>query len=274
VGRYVAGQLNVWVVNAKTGAMRRITDCQPTSSTCGAARFLFQLQWSHDGRKIFFIRTGDNAGAAASLGTVHPDGSDQIELQIPTDPTNVTAQWSPDGRELAVNAANGVFIVDAAGTVRELRNLPDPQGIAWSPDGRELAVANATGICTVDADGKDLTRLAADRGRPPASGAFAPAWSPNGKELANAGWPGRAGVEGIWTINADGSDRRLIYKKTIPLLHGAILATVPIWSRDGSHLAFSSNDGMYVVNADGTHLHRIGQGSFGAFAWQPNPSTR
>jgi Tol biopolymer transport system component len=91
--------------------------------------------------------------------------------------------------------------------------------------------------------------------------------------LAYAGWSGRAaGVEGIWTINADGSDRRLVYK-TNPPASGAILATVPIWSPDGSQLAFSSHDGTYVANADATHLHRIGKGSFGALAWQPNPST-
>jgi Tol biopolymer transport system component len=269
VGRYVAGQLNVWVVNAKTGTMRRITHCQLPSATCGAARFLSELQWSPDGRKIFFIWSADNVGAAASLGTVRPDGSDQTELRIPLDPTTPTAQWSPDGRELAVNAANGVYIIDAAGIVRELTKLPDPQGIAWSPDGRKVAVANAIGIYTVDADGKDHTRLAAR-----APGVFALAWAPSGKELAYAGSPGPVEVEGIWTINADGSDRRLIYKKTIPPLHGAILATVPIWSPDGSQLAFSSNDGMYLANADGTHLHRIGQGYFGAFAWQPIPSTR
>jgi hypothetical protein len=80
-------------------------------------------------------------------------------------------------------------------------------------------------------------------------------------------------VEAIWTTNADGSDTRVIFKKTIPMLDGAVSATVPIWSPDGSQLAFSSNDGTYVANADGAHLHRIGQGSFGAFAWQPNPST-
>jgi Tol biopolymer transport system component len=274
VGRYLSGQSNVWVVNAKTGAMRRITDCRPTSPTCGAADSPFELEWSPDGRRIFFIRTGGNS-FVSSLATVRPDGSEQTELQIPTQANTATAQWSPDGRELAVNGANGVYIVDAAGTVRKLTKLANPEGFfAWSPDGRRLAVADATGIYAVDADGKALTRLAAGRGTPLASGVFNLAWSPNGKQLAYGGFTGRAGVEGIWTINADGSDRRLIYKKIIPLIHGAILATVPIWSPDGSQLAFSPNDGMYVVNADGTHLHRIGQGSFVAFAWQPIPSTR
>jgi Tol biopolymer transport system component len=273
VGRYLAGQMNVWVVDATSGAMRRITGCRLPSATCGAARDLFQLEWSPDGRKIFFIRTPDNVGGVSSLGTVRPDGSDQTELHIPLAPTYPTAQWSPDGRELAVNGANGVYVVDAAGTVRRLTKLPDPQGIAWSPGGRELAVDYATGIYTVDADGKAVTRLAAGRGTPPASGVFALAWSPNGKQLAYGGSTGPVNVEAIWTTNADGSDTRVIFKKTIPMLDGAVSATVPIWSPDGSQLAFSSNDGTYIANADGTHLHRIGQGSFGAFAWQPNPST-
>ena len=254
VGRYGAGQVNVWVVSAKTGAMRRITDCQPTS-TCGAAGFVFafQMEWSPDGRTIFFIRDSDHQGSIAdALFTVRPDGSDLTELKVP-DPG--IAYWSPDGRELAVNAANGVYIVDAAGTVRELTKLRGAGGIAWSPDSRDLAIAAAGGIYTINADGKRLTHLA-DR----ASG---PAWSPNGKQLAYDGSVPK-GVHGIWTINADGSGRRLIYKTR---------ATVPMWSPNGSQLAFSSKEGTYVVNANGNDLHRIGQPSFGALAWQPMPST-
>jgi Tol biopolymer transport system component len=259
VGRNVAGQVNVWVVNAETGAMRQITDC-PTTSRCGAAVSLFQLQWSPDGQEIVFSRF-----PGGSLGMVRPDGSDLTELKIP-DPG--LAQWSPDGHELAVIAANGVYIVDAAGTVRELAKLPDPQGIAWSPDGRELAVASATtGVYTVHADGKALTHL--DAG----AISFGPAcaWSRDGKELAYGGLTAQY-REAIWTINADGSDRRLIYQG-IPL-RGASLPTGPVWLPDGRQLAFSSNAGTYVANADGTHLHRIGKGSGGAIAWQPIPSPR
>jgi Tol biopolymer transport system component len=259
VGRNVAGQVNVWVVNAETGAMRRITDC-PTTSRCGGAVSLLQLQWSPDGQEIVFSRF-----PGGSLGIVRPDGSDLTELRIPRPGL---ARWSPDGRELAVIAANGVYIVNAAGTVRELAKLPDPQGVEWSPDGRELAVADATaGIYTVHADGKALTRLDAS------ASSFGPvsAWSPNGKELAYGGWTGQYG-EAIWTIHADGSDRRLIYRNMPGI--GVSLPTGPVWSPDGRQLAFSSNDGTYVANADGTDLHRIGNGSGGAIAWQRIPSTR
>ena len=292
VGRYVAGGLNVWVVDATSGAMRRITSCPPHSlgkvgpysATCGDAGDVYasELQWSPDGRRIFFIRWGVPTGGVfpvPSLGTVRPDGSDQTELKIPG---AETAQWSPDGRELAVVAFNGVYIVDAAGTVRELAKAPPGlQGIAWSPNGRELAIATAGGIYTIDADGKALTRLAAPAAPDGDHQLFlsAAAWSPNGKELAYGSSTGprcpcihARHVEGVWTINADGSDGRLIYK-TIPLLNGSVV-NAPLWSPDGSQFAFSSYDGIYVANADGSHLHRIDRGPWPAFAWQPNPSTR
>jgi WD40 repeat protein len=265
VGRYLAGQINVWVVNATTGAMRQITDC-PQAGACNhnpSDGFTFPMQWSPDGQEIFFIRPGKK-GKGALLGTVRPDGSDQTELKIPGPET---AYWSPDGRQLAVDAANGIYIADAAGTVTKLPKLPEQGTIAWSPDSRELAVAvggdfhaTATGIYTIDTDGKALTRLAADR-------ALVPAWSPDGKQLAYSGWPGREGVMGIWTINADGSDRRLIYKNR-PYLGG--VDSGPSWSPDGRQLAFSYGLTTYVLNADGTGLHRIGPPS-GLFAWQPAP---
>ena len=96
VGRYLAGQVNVWVVNAKTGAMRRITGC-PNGATCAVGRplgpgepfgytFLLQsspngqmLQWSPNGEKIFFIRFGGSSGAgcAAWRGPPRRLGSDR-----------------------------------------------------------------------------------------------------------------------------------------------------------------------------------------------------
>lgn len=287
VWRYLAGRLNVWVVNAKTGAMRPITDFQCTNGLpfCGKPGlellWIFQLQWSPNGQRISFIYAGSKGTVVTSghrrivfhgsdlttIGTVRPDGSDLTELNNILSPG--AAQWSPDGRELAVTNGYSVYIVHADRTVTTLPKSPYQASvypsIAWSPDGRELAIApQYGGIYTVDADGKHLTRLAA-------GSVWAPAWSPDGTKLAYAATPGGVGRE-LWTINAAGSDRRLIYTTSAEI--GVSPGSVPAWSPDGRQLAFSSIAGMYVVNANGSDLHRIGQGSRGAFAWQPVPSTR
>jgi Tol biopolymer transport system component len=284
--------MNVWVVNATTGAMRRITDCPsgPTA-TCGPpAKFVevpwFQLQWSPNGQKIFFIRWGVPQGGeepVPSLGTVRADGSDQWELPVPRSESPsapwlpVAAQWSPDGRELAVDTDNGVWIVDAAGTVTRLTSVSALGGSAWSPDGRQLAIVAPDGTYTIDADGKTLTRLPVPAERGPAAQATstpslsAAPWSPNGKQVAGSTTNARQ-VEWVWTINADGSNRRLIYK-TFPLVNGGVI-NAPLWSPDGKQFAFSSDDGIYVANANGSDVHRIGQGSRPPLAWQPIPSTR
>jgi hypothetical protein len=46
----------------------------------------------------------------------------------------------------------------------------------------------------------------------------------------------------------------------------------PIWSPDGTWIAFSSDDGMYVVPADGTAPERRVAPMKGAFRWAPDSS--
>lgn len=226
VGRYVGGPvggLNVWVVNAKTGAMRQITHCQ-SEPACRTADYLdySDVQWSPNGQKILFTRLGRN-GVGSSVYTVRPDGSDLTEL-------------------------------------KKLRDTIDPQ---WSPNGHEIAVTGR-GIEIANADGKDLTHLTA--------GVFA-AWSPDGtklvymaptrrRRLENLWFPG----EGVWTINMNGSERRLLYANPPVIASGA--GYRPIWSPDGRQITFSSQQSTYVINADSSDLHRIGPAN-AYLAWQP-----
>ena len=170
VARYAGprgdGTANLWVVNARNGAMRQVTHCQ-SEPVCRTAGYLayFDPEWSPTGQAILFTRIGKN-GEGRFVYMVRPDGSDL------TEPKNLRnragAQWSPNGHEIVTG-------------------------------GRHIGITNA--------DGKDLTRLSP-------VGVF-PAWSPDGRKLVYEGPTQRRRVrmdgswvpgDGIWTINANGSD--------------------------------------------------------------------
>jgi Tol biopolymer transport system component len=142
---------------------------------------------------------------------------------------DVDAQWSPDGKSLAFT-----------------RLPPHPQGPtgAW--------------IWIVGVDGTGLRRLV--------EGVDA-RWAPDGRRLvyakANAGRPGD-----LFVVDADGSDSHL-------LLSTADSKSPAAWSRDGRRILFtrygrtnSRDAAIFVVNADGTGVRRLGRGI--AATWSPD----
>ena len=79
-------------------------------------------------------------------------------------------------------------------------------------------VASGGDIYTVNTDGSNLTRL---------TDGMDPSWSPDGRQITFSRW---RSPWGIYTINADGSDERLLLSSNV--------ARTPIWSPDGSQIAF------------------------------------
>ena len=72
----------------------------------------------------------------------------------------------------------------------------------------------------------------------------------------------------IWVMNADGSDQH-------PVTNNAVPDGDPVWSPDGSRIAFTSRrDGdtdVYVMDEDGTDVQRLtqGMGDFEVGDWSP-----
>ena len=100
-------------------------------------------------------------------------------------------------------------------------------GPAISPDGRTIAFMRTdeigSSVYTIGIDGADLTRLTQAQ-------ALDPTWSPDGSQIAFAG--GAFGPYGIWIMNADGTDPRLIPgTDELDVAH-------PTWSPDGTMIAF------------------------------------
>jgi len=106
---------------------------------------------------------------------------------------------------------------------------------SWSPDGTRLvyehrSTAGSTDwtVHTRNADGSNDVMLIAGA---------QPAWSPDGSMIAYVD-------NGIWIMNADGSNPRRLYHVDPGTLHSALY---PTWSPDGSRIAYLGGAGAIAV---------------------------
>jgi Tol biopolymer transport system component len=196
----VTGQAqHLWLVNVKTGTLRRLTDCSSGDACADES-----AEWSPGGQAIVFSRSAK--GRATSIYTVRPDGTYLTLIAAVAGAQG--PQWSPDGRKITFQANNGIYTVNADGT--RLTHIaaagPLAKAPSWSPDGTKLLYqtsklnADAVGIAqlwTINANGSDNRRVY--QGLSAGGGWPLSVWSPDGKQIAEAT------DDGILSMNADGT---------------------------------------------------------------------
>lgn len=202
------------------------------------------------------------------------------------------AEWSPDGTRIVyrdstrgINVDDEIYVMNADGSGKtNLTNNPaNDWGPTWSPDGTQIAF-------NTDRDGPTMSMYIMDA----TDGTIIrrvgeifmeyPDWSPDStKFVCMCRERGSSNYE-IYTFNIDGSEMTQL---TDSPGHDAW----PVWSPDGSMIAFSSvrDDCMYssaddcgsdeepgdfytiwVMNADGSGLTRLSR-EIGQFpAWSPD----
>jgi Tol biopolymer transport system component len=167
---------------------------------------------------------------------------------------------------IAAANENGIHLFAEDGTL--VRVVPGTKGLAepkWSPDGKLLAASNAYGVVTLRRDGSGLERVIEH--------ASSPSWSPDGEQLVvtvdTCGDdehcpPDLSNPHELYVVNADGTDPRRL--TTHPGYDGD-----PQWSPDGDWIAFTGDDGLYLIRPDGTDRKRLLPGDVPyARGWSPD----
>jgi TolB protein len=233
------GPDTIFTMGADGSAPVRVTSCAADPCLGASAP-----AWSPDGNRLVFERAlgpivKDNA-AALDLVTANADGTaEQLLLHLRTREAEGKelhgAQWSPDGRRIAVTVLNitarprlgsAIYVLNADGS--KLRRLTPMRLNAgnpdWSPDGRRIVFNSsfegqaAVELYTVRADGKGLRRLRRERER---SFSFEPVWSPDGGRIAFVHATSRTAPH-IWTMKPNGKGLR-------QLTHGPKPDVRPDW---------------------------------------------
>ncbi len=202
---------------------------------------------------ILFERGGE-------IWKMNPDGSNQTTLSGP----GVNAaepQLSPDGTRIAFTCGTelwSVCVMDAdGGNVQELTHLRGDTQPAWSPDGTRIAfvgsVEEGTEIYVSNADGSGAaTRVTFAVGLK-----NNPAWSPEGTSIVYDSF------EAIHAVN--------VASGVISTLATGDEAQQPAYSPDGGRIVFyrktlirdeegtviGKEDGVYVMQADGTNVQSL-----------------
>jgi Tol biopolymer transport system component len=224
-----------------------------------------------------------------ALAVTNPDGSGRQNVGTYRCGAPVSAcgvysfAWSADGTKIAYLAGHppgpgaptslALYVVDANGNnPRELASCGDCAGpnqdssIAWSRDGSTIALTRRTGLAQdvwlVDVKSGALSRLD-DCGSGKACADAGVEWSPGGQAIVFSRWV-EGQVASIYTLRPVGTQLKLI--AAVPG------AQDPQWSPDGRKIAFQASNGVYTVNADGTHLAHIDAagGVAGEPAWSPD----
>jgi TolB protein len=205
------------------------------------------------------------------IWVMNADGSGQHQPTHRAGFLNHNPSWSPDGKTVLYVHDGQVY------RARVTKPAPDSMDLAqrpfikewgaqsnprWSPDGSKIAfVSNRGGfvsaVWVMNANGGAVKRLT-----DPNLEAGSPDWSPGGTRILFGTNVDRPRSQ-IWVMHADGSSPH-------PLTHMPLHGDAPVasYSPDGRKIVLLTNLNqlahptlccwdLYVMNADGSHLHLI-----------------
>jgi Tol biopolymer transport system component/imidazolonepropionase-like amidohydrolase len=199
---------------------------------------------SPDGTQVAFLALGDlwlmPIGASTSPGTGGAARRLTNDRFVEMDPT-----WSPDGRSIAYSSDRdgGMDLwVRDIGSGAETKVASGATKAAWAPRGTEIAYIDRAGALAITGRAAPVHARTFETGRP--------TWAPEGWIAVTALQPYstrfREGTNQLVLVSTTGGAPR----KLNPVEHHSIGTRTndgPVWSRDGSKMAFVMDGAMHIM---------------------------
>ena len=223
--------------------------------------------FSRDGTRIAFFRRADGAN---SLWLADDRGGALRQLSTGSLFDFSQIEWSPDGKSILLTNSDAgksaPAIVPTDGSAEHIVQIDMPiEGPVWLPSGEILfrgLPQTGVGLFAIRPDGTGQRTIVAPTGALQWDAQFyAP--SPDGSEIAYQWRPTPTAPMVLNVVPAAGGTPRAI---------SSVESVNPIWSPDGTWIAFWGDDGTYVVRADGTTPERRATPIRAAFRWAPDSS--
>ena len=129
---YVAGpyfQSHLYVRQLSGGPAIDLTPTLPGRHT--------RPRWSPDGSELLFVTNDGPTRLVSRVSAL--GGVPRPMVQLESDDPIASADWSPDGAQVAYDLGGNIYLTAPGGTPARLYEGADPHSLSWSPDGRLLA---------------------------------------------------------------------------------------------------------------------------------------
>lgn len=256
------------LMSVETGEPKQLTS-PPGAQDDYAAKF------APDGRALAFLRHGDNLMLLPLDDSGQPQGPATPLASLKGRRLLGGLCWSPDGRDLIVvmpgneGAALWRVPVNGGSSGERLSFTGEPAaGPSISRDGSRLVfqrrVHEENNIWSLELDEKGNAVGAAVRAFDSSKNEINPQFSPDGSRVAFES--GRSGKDDIWVCKSTGND-------CTPLTSFDTHAGSPVWSRDGTWIAFDvfhEQGEIYVVSSNGGRPRLLAQAAGLIPRWSRN----